>query len=411
MTTRMTRFALILPLLLAGAPVAAQDFSPAVVVNDEIVTGYDIQQRQRLLQAASGGGGQVSEKQATEQLIDDVLRLQAARRAGIVPTKEDIDAGFADLSRSQGREPETMRRYFRSQGVSDRHLDRQIAAEVAWRELIPRAYMPRIRISDAEVREAMGESSAPTEPEYLLSEIRLPIGAGGADTALSDARLLLQRLRTGGVTFGDLARERSSGLSAASGGDLGWVPLSAMSPAMRETVAPMSKDRVSTPFVDGNEVVIVGVRRTRGPGGIVPASYRLSQIVVGVAPDAAPATASAALQQAQAAKARVSDCGSVEAIKGDYLPISGDIGTLTPDQMPGPVRQAVATLPVGGISDPIRSNDGFHIIVVCDRVENATAEAGSDERSMRRRLTGAKLDRYSTSLLRKLRREAVIERR
>ncbi len=421
MTTRTFRTGLLLGTMLSALvlaapprPAAAQDFAPAVVVNDEIITGYDIDQRQRLLQAASGSRGAVTREQATDALIDDILRLQAARRAGVAPTPEEIDAGFAELSRAQGRDPDAMRRYFRGQGVSERHLNKQIEAEVAWRALIPRQFMPRIRISDAELDEMRGAADAPvTEPQYLLSEIRIPIGAGGEQAARARAGAIVAQLQGGQASFGDLARQFSAGDTAATGGDLGWVGLSAMSPAVRRVIGPMSRDRVSNPFVDGTDIAIVGVRNTRQPQGATPASYRISQLVVGVAPDAAPSIASLALQQAQAAKTRITDCASVEALKGEYAPISGDVGTLTPDQMPGPVRNAVLTLPVGGISDPIRSNDGFHVIVLCDKVESGAAApvAGADDDRMRNRLVSSKLGRYSESLLRKLRREAVIERR
>jgi len=395
-------------------PAAAQDYSPVVIVNDEIITGYEIDQRMSLLEAA--GGARVTREQVTDLLIDDILRMQAARRAGIVPTKEEIDEGFAELSRSQGRDPGVMRQYFRSRGVTDRHLDQQIAAEVAWRNLIPATYMPRIRISDAEMEEAIegANTATPTEPQYLLSEIRFPVGAQGRQASLAEANAMLRQLKSGGITFGDLARQRSTGTSAAVGGDLGWVGMSALTPAARQVVQLMTKDRVSAPFVDGGEVVIIGVRDTRGPGGGAASSYRLAQLVVAVAPDAAPSIASLAQQQAQAARSRVTDCASVEALKGQYMSISGDLGVLTTDQMPPPVRNAVATLPVGGISEPIRSNDGFHVIVVCDRTESGAASAPApvtSEEQARRRLTNSKLGRYSTSLMRKLRREAVIERR
>lgn len=417
MTTRTLRTGLffgialgVLTIMAAPVPGVAQDFAPAMVVNDEIITGYDIEQRQRLLSAASGGKA-VGRQAAVDALVDDILRLQAARRAGINPSQEDINAGFADLARGQGRDPQTMRRYFRSKGVSDRHLDNQIKAEVAWRELIPQTYMPRVRVSDAEVAEAQGTGgAAPTEPEFLLSEIRLPIGAAGQNAAMAQARTIVQQLQGGQMTFGDLARQFSRGPSAASGGDLGWVGLSRMSPDMQRVIGPMSKDRVSNPFIDGTDVTIIGVRNTRAPSGQAATRYQISQLVVGVAPDAAPSIASLAQQQALAARANVTDCASIEGLKANYLPISGEVGTLTPAEMPAAVRNAVLALPVGGISQPIRSNDGFHIIVLCDKISGA-ATAGPADQQVRRQLVASKLGRHSASLLRKLRREAVIERR
>ncbi len=396
----------------ATLPVGAQDYAPVVIVNDEIITGYDIAQRQLLLTAASGGEP-ISRDQVIDLLIDDLLRLQAARKAGVTPNKEQIDAGFNELSSAQGRDPQAMRNYFRSQGISDRALDKQIAAEVAWRNLIPRTFMPRIRITDSEVDEAMGSSAAAiTENQYLLSEIRLPIDARGEAAAIAEANAILAQLSQGS-SFGEIARSRSQGSTAAAGGDIGWVNESSLSNKTREMVAPLGKDRVTRPYVVGNEVILTGVRNIRGPQDNNPARYRLSQLVVGVAPDAAPSIASLALQRAQATRAQITDCASVEALKAGYLPISGDIGELAPNQMPIPVRNAVINLPKGGITEPVRSNDGFHIIVVCDKIENAAAASATspDEDQMRRRLTAAKLSRFSSSLMRKLRREAVIERR
>ena len=403
----------VVPMSFVPSAVMAQSFAPVAIVNDEIITGYDVDQRQRLLAAASGGSGAPGREVVIQQLIDDALRLQAARAAGIVPTQEQIKQGFDELSRSNGREGDTMRRYFNSQGVTQKSLDRQVAAEVAWRELVPRTFLPRIRISEAEIDDAMGVdkggSATSTETEYLISEIRLPIGAEGETVAMNRARLVLQELRQGG-NFGQVARQVSQAPSALAGGDRGWVPASVLSDKVRAVAEAMTSDRVSAPFVDGNEVVLIGLRDVRAPGSAANETYVMSQIVVGVAPNAPQSIANDALDQARAARARITDCASIEAIKDEYLPISGDLGQLTTAQMPAPVREAVVALPVGGISEPVRSNDGFHILVVCDKI---TAEAANapEVGQMRNRLTAQKLARHSQSFLRKLRREAVIERR
>lgn len=390
--------------------VAAQDFSPIVIVNDEIITGYDVTQRMRLLEAASGGSAVPSREEVVEQLIDDVLRLQAAKAAGINPTPEQIDTGFGELARSNGRDAATMRQYFESRGVSRKSLDRQVAAEVAWRDLVPQTYLPRIRISDDQVADAMGLNDANSnETQYLISEIRLPIGAEGEQATLAKGREVLRQL-TQGAVFGDVARQISQGSSAVVGGDRSWVSQSQLTPKEAQVLSAMKADRVSAPFVDGNEVVLMGLRSIREPKDATDVTYRLFQIVVGVAPDASQSIANLALEKARIARTRVTDCASADAIKGEFLPISGDLGDLTLAQMPGPVRETVATLETGGISDPVRSNDGFHIIIVCDKVTK-TSEKTAEKDRMKTQLTAEKLGQFSQSLLRKLRREAVIERR
>ncbi len=390
---------------------SAQQFAPVVVVNDEIITGYEVDQRVRLIDAASGGAaGTASYEQALEQLIDDRLKLQAAKAAGIVPGAEEINAGFDDLARLNGSDSAAARRFFASRGVSDEALNSQIASEVAWRSLIRQRYLPRVRVSDAELNEAVGASAGKTtETEYLISEIRLPIDASGEQAAMSRGADILRRLSSG-ATFGDVARELSRGPTAAVGGDLGWVTASSLSPKSAQVVSALRADRVSAPYVDGSDVVLTGLRRIRQPGAQSPTRYRLAQLVVGVDANAPQAVADQALQQAQIARSQVTDCASVEALKSQYLPISGDLGEMTNAEMPGPVRDAVITLGKGDISQPVRSNDGFHIIVVCDKIESASASDDAKVR-LRNRMTAQKLARFSSGLLRDLRREAVIERR
>lgn len=77
------RLILCLPLLLAGhaLPALAQSFSPAIKVNDRVITEYELDQRMRMLRLFRTPGDIPA--QAEEQLIDDRLRLQAAAELGI----------------------------------------------------------------------------------------------------------------------------------------------------------------------------------------------------------------------------------------------------------------------------------------------------------------------------------------
>ena len=120
--------------------------------------------------------------------------------------------------------------------------------------------------------------------------------------------------------------------------------------------------------------------------------------------------ADAALARATAVRAELKTCADVESRASQYLPISGDLGKLTLASLPGPVREAVSGLDVGDITQPVRSNDGFHVIVVCDK-ETTAPTADRRRAQVSGQLRAERLDRYSRSFLRELRREAVIERR
>ena len=400
-------------LIALAAPMAAQaqDFAPVAIVNDEIITGYDVAQRQRLIRATLGE--EASRERALDELIDDRLRLQAARRAGIDPDADTVKEGFAEIARLNRRQPEQAMAGLRGQGVEESAVMDQVKAEVAWRNYIRARYGDRARVSEAEVERLMdggapaAAPAAASGPAYLLAEMRF----SGAD-AMTRAEAALAQLRAG-TTFSDLAKQASEGPSAAQGGDLGWVPRASLSPAAREAIAPMRVDRVSKPFLEGDEAVLLGLRGVRE--GVRPSTYTLAQLVAPVAAEASDAQAAAALQRAQAAKAGVTSCADVRAQAPSFSSLSGDVGTLTLTQMPGAVREAVMGLSEGQVSEPIRSNQGFHVIAVCEKqggepARPAAVPARSREQ-VENRLRAQALERYSRSLLRELRRDAVIERR
>lgn len=415
MTIKSCRHALALVFGFVGAlsasngTVFAQSFAPVVVVNDQIITGYDVEQRARLLAVTSGSSP--NQEAALEALIDDALRLQAAQRAGIDPTNEQVRAGFDEISRRNNRDPERMRSGLLSEGITTEALDSQIKSEVAWRQLILRRFANRVRISDSDV-DAMVEPKSgakPGEPEYLLAEMRFPIGTAGEGAATNVARQAIAQLGKG-ERFTVLARQISSGPAAAAGGDLGWVAQSALSEAAKPIVTAMNVDRVSAPFVDGSDVVIYGLREIRIGGERGKTSFKLAQLVVGVPPGSSQQVADAALARASAARSEIGNCQDVITRAPDFLDISGDLGDIELSALPGPVREAVARLDVGGITDPVRSNDGFHVIVVCDKKSDGPSEEALRERATSQ-LRSQRLERFARGFLRELKREAVIDRR
>ena len=85
--------------LVAPLTVSAQNmrtmFDPAVQVNDDVITNFEIAQRARLLELL---GLQSNFRQtAIEQLIDERIYLQAGRSQNITLAEEDIFAGMEEF--------------------------------------------------------------------------------------------------------------------------------------------------------------------------------------------------------------------------------------------------------------------------------------------------------------------------
>jgi peptidyl-prolyl cis-trans isomerase SurA len=199
--------ALMAALLITGhaAPAPAQSpFTVAARVNNDIVTNYEIQQRQRFLQLLNAPGDVISN--APEALINERLQTQAAERMGVVATPEDIEAGVAEFAARANMGPQQFITALGEAGVSAESFRDFIAAGINWRNVVRARFADSAQVSDAEIDRALagnggGEAGA-------IDYATIPIVGGRSADALSRA----QRLRDSVDTCDDLYGIRPEGL-------------------------------------------------------------------------------------------------------------------------------------------------------------------------------------------------------
>ena len=84
-------------LVLLGSPSVAQNqFAPAVKVNDQVVTNFEVAQRIQFLTLLRAPGN--PNEQALKALISERLKVQAANAAGITVNIEDLEVGMAEFA-------------------------------------------------------------------------------------------------------------------------------------------------------------------------------------------------------------------------------------------------------------------------------------------------------------------------
>jgi peptidyl-prolyl cis-trans isomerase SurA len=260
-----------LALLLAAAPVPAQVPAQriAAVVNDDVITTQDLIDRINLGIATSG----LPNDEATRQrlapqilrgFIDEKLQLQEARRLGADVTEAEVDQALATIAQRNRTTPDQLLRFLAERGLNPRALRDQLRAQIAWIKVVNREVRPRIVVTQEQIDLALRRGAGPADDrEVQLSEILLPVYDRNQEArALEDARGLVATLR-GGADFTALARQVSAAGSAENGGDLGWVPLSAIIPDLRDQIAALQVGQVSDPLVSAAGIHIFLVREQR----------------------------------------------------------------------------------------------------------------------------------------------------
>ena len=269
-THRLAVFALafLLPTFaLAQAP--AQRI--AAVVNEDVITSGDLIDRINLGIATSG----LPNDDATRQrlapqilrgIIDEKLQLQEAKRLGISVTDADLDQAMLTIAQRNQTSVPDLTKFLVDRGLNPRALHEQLRAQIAWIKIVGREIRPRIVVTQDQIDLALNRSAgAGLDRELELNEILLPVyDRAQEDAVLADAQGLVATLR-GGASFAALARQVSAAASAQNGGDLGWVPVDAIIPDLRDKIAPLPVGQVSDPIVSpaGVHIFMVRDQRTR----------------------------------------------------------------------------------------------------------------------------------------------------
>ena len=162
--------ALLIAATVSGGPLSAQT-AIKVIVNNKPITTYDINQRAQLLRLTGSRGGA---KQATEELIDEVLKMDAAERAGIRISKADVDDAYATLATRVKLTPSQLTQALGQSGIKADTMRRRIQAEIAWTQLLRARFQAEVRISESDVIAALRkqeDKSSDTSMEYRIQPI------------------------------------------------------------------------------------------------------------------------------------------------------------------------------------------------------------------------------------------------
>jgi peptidyl-prolyl cis-trans isomerase SurA len=247
------------------------------------------------------------------------------------------------------------------------------------------------------------------EPRYLVSEILISFdNPGHADEISAGAQRLADQIRQG-APFEAVARQFSQSASAANGGDIGWVHASQLPDGVREVVTKMQPDMVSDPIRTLNGFYIIALRAMQTGTGADPMrdQYELMQVLLPLTPDADAQAVNRRAREVNEFRNSISSCDDAEQQIKKYVS-----GAASPrqqaiaGQLDPRIRQAIAGVPVGKSSEPIRSERGVEMIVVCGH------KAAEGEMPTREQIDNSlfeqQLSMMSRRHLRDLRRDAVV---
>jgi len=408
----------VLVLLLALQPAwPAVEQRIAAIVNDEVVSIRDLDERLDLVIATSGIPDSEQARarlapQVLRSLIEETLQLQEAARLGVEVTPAEIDTALGNIAQRNQLSVEQLRSYLSGSGINFDTLLRQVRAQIGWIKVVNRAVRPTVTVTVDQLDLAMQEArQGEGQPEYLLSEIVLPVdNPAQAERVAQDAQRLVQTLREG-ASFESLAQQVSAAASAERGGDLGWLAAAALPPELIALLERLRPGEVSDPMGSPVGYHIFWLRDQRVAAAPVNAGQAavevaLTQILFPI--DGVDGQLAAARERAVGLRPRLTDCPAmVEVAEELDAPASGELGWLRVGDLPPHLGQAVLNLPVGEVSAPLEGPGGIHLLMVCERRD--PEGLGPQRAEIAERLEQERTERLARRYLRDLRKQAFVE--
>jgi peptidyl-prolyl cis-trans isomerase SurA len=421
---------------LAFAPMAAlaQGAAPqsstgvAAIVNEFVISNYDLDQRTALFTATSGVRPTNDtlpqiRAQVLRSLEDEVIELQEANKHKITASRTEVEKALQNIAEDNKLSIDQMLSTIGQAGVSAATFRQQISAQIIWQKLVSARYGADIVITDQQLDEAMNRlKQGADKPQFLLSEIYVAVDRPEDDTSVRGSAEQIAQQIMQGATFQTVAGQFSQSPSAAGGGDIGWVLQGQLPDELDHVLLDLRPGQIAGPIRAEGGYYILLLRDRREPGGA-----KLAEIQPVAAPDPRapvpldrfliplPANADATLKsRAMALAANVKNqlrsCADLPNVAKQLQgTIYQRLGNMNPQELNPELRDALAKTAAGEVIPPFFSPAGLELIMRCDAVpaKPGIFELPSREQ-LQQQLVVQQMSLYAKSYLRDLRREAVV---
>ena len=386
----------------------------AAVVNDELITFFDLTNRMNMIAL---NGGMPRERDAVERLarqvlrslIDEKLKLQEAKEHNITVTQGEIDRALSDLNRNNGFQPGQMLRILAQEGIAQITLMEKLRADLSWSKVL-RRLTADVQISQREIDDYLADlADRSRQQQRLLGEIFLPVNTPLEDEEARQSIIRLRDIALQNNNFRQVATQFSQASSAAQGGDLGWMAVGSLAPEIESALGTMQPPQISEPIRTPSGYYLIAYRDQRDGIGADPARTRhnVAKLVLTLSSDVSAEDRKNASQWLTDILNTSDNCPAFLDRARQISPeTTGTITGLLRSDVPAIVGERLANLDINQGAGPFPMEEGLLAIMLCGR--EVEFELPSEEQ-VEQLLLNRQGDALATRRLRDLRRAAFID--
>lgn len=356
------------------------------VVNNDVITERDLAERIKIIKLqlrrtqAKMPADSSLHKQALQQMIDQTLQLQMADKLNITVDNESLNYAVNDIAQRNNLSLAAFKQQLVEDGISYRDFRSAVREELIISRLQDREVKPRIVVTEQEVDSFLKafKQAEQRNLEYRLQDIVISLPESPTPEQIQQtqakANAILTKVRQG-ADFEETASAHSSGGQALSGGDLGWRSLARLPTLFAEKVQNMKKGDIVGPIRTGNGFHILKLADMRGGNPNIDKQHIITENKVRhilIKTDAV-TNNKQAKTQISSLREKINKGASFAALAKQYsndpgsATKGGELGWVTDEELVPEFAKAIDSLKINQLSQPVRTQFGWHLILVENR--------------------------------------------
>ncbi|MBY0454136.1 MAG: peptidylprolyl isomerase [Burkholderiaceae bacterium] len=362
----------------------AADFIVAVV-NSEPVTNNELRIRlARVQQQAAAQGStlpprEVLLREVLERLILEKAQVQLAREGGIRVDDLAVSQAEQAVARQNNVSVAEMQRRLAADSITPERFREELRSQLLQQRLREREVDGRVRVSELDIdqylREQQSQSGDAGRIEINLAHVLVAVPENASPGQLAERQSRAQSVANkarAGEDFATLARDYSDSPERTQGGVWGLRPLSRYPDLFVEATQTLPVGGIAGPVRSGAGFHILKVVEKSRDAGVTATAVQshARHILLAVGPQLTEAAAAARLadyrHRVQSGQADFAALAR-EYSKDGSAKQGGDLGWATPGRYVPEFEQAMNALQPGGISEPVVSRFGVHLIQLLER--------------------------------------------
>ena len=354
-----------------------------VIVNQELVTNAELQSRLARIGVEAERTKQVLpppadlRKQVLEALIDERVQVTNARETGPKLDEAEIDRAVLNVAVQNQMTMPQLRARLQQQGLSYTNFRNNVRDQISVERVREREVNLRIRISDTEVDALIEQRRAANgkSPQLNVAQILVTVPEGASAEVIEQRRARAEAALTrvkGGEAFATVVREISEDGNKEQGGVIGMRPADRLPDLFVDAVKALKSGDVSPTLLrSGAGFHVLKLVERQDGGAFTVTQTHARHILLRIS---AQLSAEAASRRLAEFKRQIQGGKSFEQVARENsedgsAAAGGDLGWTSPGTFVPEFEEAMNNLAINGISEPLVSRFGVHLIQVLERRE------------------------------------------